>query len=202
MADTAPRLWVHQLTTVIGGLFSFELAPGEITCLSGSSGSGKTLLLRALADLDVNEGEVALDGRSRAEFAPAVWRKMVAFLPAESRWWHERVGSHFDTPPAYLEALGLEPGILEQPVERCSTGERQRLALLRMLANEPRVLLLDEPTASLDAENTARAEGVIREYRAAHNAAVLWVSHDPRQISRVADRVLRIEDGGLREVRP
>lgn len=201
MGDSVPRLQVRDLTTAVGGPFSFDLAAGETACLSGPSGSGKTLLLRALADLDVNRGEVALDGRDRAGFAPAWWRREVGYLHAESHWWHERVGDHFVGDPARLEALGLSKRILDQPVERCSTGERQRLALLRLLANGPRVLLLDEPTASLDAENIVRAERVIADYRKARNAAVLWVSHDPRQIERVADRVLRIEGGMLLEVK-
>jgi len=196
-----PRLQADDLTTVAGGPFALRLGAGETVCLSGPSGAGKTLLLRALADLDPNEGRVFLDGRAREKFRPAQWRRKVGFLPAESHWWADRMADHFSWPPAYLEQLGLDRDILDRSVERCSTGERQRLALLRLLANEPLVLLLDEPTASLDADNVARAETVIADYRQRHGTAILWVSHDSGQIDRVADRTLRIEGGTLREVR-
>ena len=71
-----------------------------------------------------------------------------------------------------------------------------------LLANQPRALLLDEPTASLDAANVGNAEALIQDYRQQQQAAVLWVSHDPAQIQRVADRVLRFEAGALQEVAP
>ena len=73
-------------------------------------------------------------------------------------------------------------------VARRSGGERQRVALLRMLANQPRVLLLDEPTANLDQDNVARVEKLVAAYMADQSAGVLWVSHDPRQTTRVARR--------------
>jgi ABC-type iron transport system FetAB ATPase subunit len=84
-------------------------------------------------------------------------------------------------------------------VARLSSGERQRLALLRLLANTPRVLLLDEPTANLDPASTLRVEAVIGEFRKTHRAAVIWVSHDPAQIARVANRHLRVSGSELRE---
>lgn len=177
---------------------ALELAAGECVCLSGPSGAGKSLLLRAIADLDPHEGEVWLDGREAREFVPNDWRRQVGLLPAESQWWHERVGAHFSAvDAAQWQALGFAPETGDWQVARCSTGERQRLALLRLLANRPRVLLLDEPTASLDPASVGRVEALVAAYRTEQQAAVLWVSHDPAQIERVATRRLHIVAGRL-----
>ncbi|HEY9199682.1 MAG TPA: ABC transporter ATP-binding protein, partial [Gammaproteobacteria bacterium] len=167
-------------------------------CLSGPSGAGKTRLLRAIADLDPHTGAVSLDGVAAARMAPPDWRRAVALLPADSRWWGECVAEHFprgsEPDPAQV---GLPQAALQWNIERLSSGERQRLALLRVLANQPRVLLLDEPTANLDAENTERIEALIAAYRSKNSAAVIWVSHDAQQIARVADRTLGMDSGRL-----
>lgn len=169
--------------------------------MSGPSGSGKSLLLRAITDLDAHQGEVMLEGQACASFAAPQWRRQVGLLPAESQWWYEQVGAHF---PAIDEvqwrALGFAPEVAQWEVARCSTGERQRLALLRLLANRPRVLLLDEPTASLDPNSVRLVEALIQQYREQQQAAVLWVSHDPSQIARVASRQYRINAGRIEEV--
>ena len=73
------------------------------------------------------------------------------------------------------------------------------MALLRLLMGQPRVLLLDEPTASLDPVNTRRVEDLLRRYREKRNVAVLWVSHDPSQVRRVSQRHLRLAAGCLHE---
>jgi ABC-type iron transport system FetAB ATPase subunit len=180
-----------------------EIAAGECVALHGPSGSGKTLLLRALADLDPHEGRVRLDGREQSELPGPQWRRRVGLLPAESAWWAERVGEHFaEGAGAMLEALGLDPRCMGWEVSRLSSGERQRLALARLLAGEPEVLLLDEPTANLDADNTARVEAVIEAYRRERGAAVLWVSHDPEQRRRIAARHFLIRDRRLAEEGP
>ena len=182
------------------GPVSFSLDAGECLCLSGPSGTGKSLLLRAIADLDPHEGSVWLDGTASDAIAPALWRCRVGLLPPDSSWWLPRAIDHFhDGQPLPLDSLGLEPGLLGEPVARLSSGERQRLALLRLLANTPRVLLLDEPTANLDPASTLRVEAVIGEFRKTHQAAVIWVSHDPAQIARVANRHLRVSGSELRE---
>ncbi len=192
------RLRVDTLTTRGLGPVSFTLAPGECAFLSGPSGAGKTLLLRAIADLDPHEGDVYLDGVPQARFAPTEWRRRVGMLPAESRWWDDLVGPHFREPDeAGLASLGFSPEVLGWSVVRLSSGEKQRLALLRLLANRPRVLLLDEPTANLDPASAARVEALLDDYRHARGASLLWVSHDPAQIERVGGQRYRFADGRL-----
>jgi len=127
------------------------------------------------------------------------WRRQVALVMAEGQWWADSVGEHFPggCTPASLDRLGLPADALGWQVARCSTGERQRLALLRTLMQQPAVLLLDEPTGNLDEDSTARVESLLGDYRREHAAALLWVSHDPRQAARVAQRRFVLEDGRL-----
>lgn len=182
------------------GPLSLAVDAGECMCLAGPSGAGKTRLLRAIADLDPHDGEVFFEGRPSQRFPAPQWRRQVALLPAESHWWGDRVGEHFppgDVPG--LQVLNFGADVLNWPVSRLSSGERQRLALLRMLALTPRVLLLDEPTANLDPANIGRVEDLLTDYRRERGAALLWVSHDPAQIARVAHQVLRLDRGQLVE---
>jgi putative ABC transport system ATP-binding protein len=197
----AGRLTIKQLVTHHVGPLDIELAAGECAALSGPSGAGKTLLLRAIADLDAHEGEVLLDGIASSSMRAHEWRCRVGLLPAESQWWGESIGEHFqEVDEVLLGELGFDHEVMAWEVARCSTGERQRLALMRLLQNQPQVLLLDEPTASLDAENVARVEALIARLRQQQGLAVLWVSHDVAQAQRVATRRLRIADGQLQEV--
>ncbi len=198
--NNPPLLKVTDLQNHGLGPWSFALAAGECISLTGPSGSGKSSLLRALADLDPATGDVVLSGESRERVSPPVWRCRVGLLPAEPRWWRDTAREHAaDWPTESLQALGCAERLLDTNIAQLSTGERQRLALLRMLARKPRVLLLDEPTASLDATNTRAVEQLVGAYRSAHDAGVIWITHDPEQAQRVGDRHFRI-DGRLREV--
>ncbi len=192
-----PLLSIKQLSTHHVGPLNLELAAGECLTLAGPSGSGKTLLLRAITDLDPHQGEVLLEDKSCHSMCAHAWRKQLGLLPAESQWWLERVGDHFnglDEP--CLAELGFDKGVMDWDVSRCSTGERQRLALLRLLENRPRVLLLDEPTASLDAKNVARVEALVERLRQEQALGVIWVSHDPEQVARVGTRHLHFDGNG------
>ncbi len=192
-------LTVEGLRAANLGPIDLTLGDREILALRGPSGAGKSLLLRAIADLDPNEGRVALDGTDRDTLPAPAWRRRVAYLPAESGWWADRVAEHFQEPDAArprVRALGLPADALDWSVARLSTGEKQRLALVRALEQDPRVLLLDEPTSALDPEAAAAVEAAIREQRD-NGRAVLLVTHDRKQAERLADRTLAIAKGRL-----
>ena len=174
------------------------IEPGECISLTGISGSGKTRLLRAIADLDPHQGEALINGQAMLAMPPPEWRSQVGLLPADSHWWSDQVGDHFATAPTQLLAdLGLESDALGWQVSRISSGERQRLALARLLDRQPAALLLDEPTANLDPENSARVEQLIQHYAETHDAAILWVSHDPLHRQRISQHRLQIINSRL-----
>lgn len=174
---------------------SFQVASGECLAIQGPSGAGKSLLLRAIADLDPAQGSVSLGRTERRGLSGPAWRKRVRYLAAEPGWWGETVGEHFSEPAAARKraaSLGLPRTIFDGPVARLSTGERQRLALLRAMEGSPSVLLLDEPTAALDASATRKAEALMRKLLKA-GRIILLVSHSPEQAKRLARRRLIIK---------
>jgi putative ABC transport system ATP-binding protein len=180
---------------------SFSVAARECIVLQGPSGAGKTLLLRAIADLDPNSGNVSLNGMDRNVMPAPAWRQQVGYLSAEPGWWTDRIGEHFgdwEGAIPLVVRLGLPAGAGEWAVSRASTGERARLALIRALVAGPQVLLLDEPTAALDAAAVAAVEALVAE-RIAGGLSVIWVTHDAAQAARVAKRKLSVEAGELRE---
>ncbi len=190
-------LELKQLQTACGPPIDLAIQAQECICLSGPSGVGKSLLLRAIADLDPYSGQIWLNETPIEAIQAPLWRRQVGLLTAESGWWQERVGEHFleDHPqlPTFLQALGLPWEALNWNVHRASSGERQRLAMARLLTNHPLVLLLDEPTANLDPASTQKVETLIKQYQAQHQAAILWVTHDQEQARRMGDKLLRIE---------
>jgi peptide/nickel transport system ATP-binding protein len=95
------------------------------------------------------------------------------------------------------EAIGLERGALARRARELSGGQQRRAAVLRAVCAEPRALLLDEPTAGLDAGTARRMVGVLRDWLVAHRAASLWITHDDELAESIADRTLRIEEGRL-----
>jgi len=183
------------------GLDPIDLAvePAECVTLAGPSGCGKSLLLRAIADLDPHEGDAAIDNLRQSQTPAHEWRSQVGLLPAESHWWGDRVRDHLPgSEPPHLQDLGFGVDSLDWSIARLSSGEKQRLALIRLLAGQPSALLLDEPTANLDQKTGQWVEALIDTYRREKGAAVIWVSHDPEQRRRVSDRAFLIEDRTLR----
>ena len=192
------RLRVDNLRYRQWGPIDLVVDAGQCAAVTGRSGSGKTLLLRAMVDLDPHSGSVSIDATESRTVAAPVWRRRLGMLPAESRWWHDSVGEHFATPPVdMLAELGFDTDVLAWRIDRLSTGERQRLALARLLTNGPDALLLDEPTASLDPASAAAAEALVASYRADHDVPVVWVSHDAEQALRVATASYELTGGKL-----
>ena len=175
---------------------------GEITAISGDSGSGKSRVLRALADLDPNTLEVSLAapaGRQRrSEIDAPIWRQQVQYLPAEPVWWTATAGEMLDQPNKTLAtSIGLDAQLLDKPIGQLSTGERQRCALLRALSVGPRVLLLDEPTAALDKTSVSQVEALLQQWVLQESRAIIWVSHDADQRQRVAQQHWQINNRSL-----
>lgn len=174
-----------------------DLAASECIAVEGPSGSGKTVLLRAIADLDPCPGDVVLHGVSRSAMSGPEWRRRVRYVAAESGWWADRVGDHFENWQDVVGrhgSLGLPADCDHWPVDRLSTGERQRLALLRALEGVPQVLLLDEPTSGLDGTAVTAVEALL-DGRRREGVALVWVTHDPDQAARVATRHLTLTAG-------
>jgi ABC-type iron transport system FetAB ATPase subunit len=178
-----------------------QLGAGECLAIVGPSGSGKSLFLRMIADLDPNQGEVFLDGVERRTLPPPAWRRKVVYSAAEPGWWHERVADHFSGEAvgfarATAPRLALDPALLDGQVIQLSTGERQRAALIRALALQSPVLLLDEATGALDEDSTVLVENVLRE-RLADGVTIAMVTHSAAQAARLGHRHLRMENRRL-----
>ncbi len=194
-------LKIEDLSRAVLKPVSLEVPDGICVAIRGASGSGKSLLLRAIADLDPCTGRVSLDGVERGSMAANEWRRRVTYVAADSGWWTDRVGDHFEYPDiaaGYLVRLGFHGDVMSWPVSRLSTGERQRLALLRAMVQGPRVLLLDEPTSALDPETTAKVESLLHE-KINGGIIVVMVTHDARQAARMSGRRFRMQDGVLSE---
>ncbi|WP_020204835.1 MULTISPECIES: ABC transporter ATP-binding protein [Cupriavidus] len=181
------------------GPFSLCVAPGTCAIVSGASGTGKSLLLRMIADLDPSQGQVSLGDMPRERFGGPAWRRQVMYVAAESGWWSDHVLEHMEDVPAataMLAPLRLPADILRAPVGQLSTGERQRLALVRALVRRPRFLLLDEPTSALDRDSTLAVEALLRT-RQQLGLGLLVVSHNPEQAARLGNRHYLLGAAGL-----
>jgi ABC-type iron transport system FetAB ATPase subunit len=175
-----------------------RIADGECLSITGASGAGKSVLLRMIADLDPHEGALRLDSIAAADMPAPAWRAQVTYVAADSGWWSPRVADHFppDTDFTRLEQVGIAAEAATWPVARLSTGERQRLALLRAIRPRTRVLLLDEPTSGLDPDNVQRVEALLRA-GLARGLSIVLVTHDAAQAARLASSHAFLADGRL-----
>ena len=194
-------LLVKELRSEFAGPFELNLGAGACAAITGPSGSGKSLFLRMIADLDPNQGKVWLHGTERGSLPAPEWRKRATYVSAESGWWADTAIEHFAVSKrsevaALAARLGLHADLLDASIVRLSTGEKQRLSLVRVLLPSPPVLLLDEPTGPLDEESVVRVEALLQE-RMATGTSILLVTHDPNQAERLGNQRYRMAAGHL-----
>lgn len=195
--DSPPLLAVENLVRPGLSPVSFALAAGACAVVMGPSGAGKSILLRAIADLDPHEGQVSLNGVACSTMSGPAWRAKVSYVAAEPGWWAETPVEHMASPQRgrdLLGLLGLTEAVFEGQIARLSTGQRQRLALIRALIQEPNVLLLDEPTGPLDADSRDRVADLLETKRAG-GMGLLITTHDRAFAERMGDQFYHMEAG-------
>lgn len=173
-----------------------DLAPGSFTALLGRSGSGKSTLLRTLSGLDPACGGAVVDVPRQT----TVVFQEPRLLPWASVWQNVALGLDGDDARARAGAALAEVGLgrhLDAWPLTLSGGEAQRVALARALVRAPRLLLLDEPFAALDALTRIRMHHLVLDLWRAHGPAVLLVTHDVDEAVGLADRVLVLEAGRI-----
>ncbi|MFN6519236.1 MAG: ATP-binding cassette domain-containing protein [Nostoc sp. CreGUA01] len=190
---------------------SFQIFPGERVAVIGASGSGKSLLLRALAGLDpVQAGQIIFQGQSISSHFMPSYRSQIIYLQQRPALWEGTVEENLQRVYQlavhrhliynrklilnYLHLLHKTPEFLQRPVIALSGGEAQIVAFLRALQLSPAILLLDEPTASLDPGTAQSLEALVAAWQYEQpQRAYLWTSHDPNQLERITNRQITLK---------
>ncbi|MBB6647960.1 ABC transporter ATP-binding protein [Halobellus ruber] len=215
MGVSAPKLAAEDLSFVVDDtaiLRDVDLAveAGETLTVIGPSGAGKSTLLRLLCRLDEpTAGTVYLDGTDYRTLDPTALRTRVGMVPQDPALRDGTVRENVTIGPR-LRGESIEPGRVEALLARVdlegyadrevtdlSGGEAQRVAIARTLFVDPEVLLLDEPTASLDPDAQADIEALLADLLAASARTAVLVTHDQAQVDRIADRVVRVVGGRI-----
>ncbi len=193
---------------------SLSVNAGESVGLIGPSGSGKSSMLRSLARLDpVLVGCIRFQGTAITGNAIPAFRRQVAYLSQRPFLIEGTVEQNVSLPFSFASAtgsfnrqtaiellgvLGRRESILDQDAMTLSGGEQQSVALVRAMLIEPAVLLLDEPTASLDTPATQRFENLANIWKLADaDRTWIWTSHDADQVARMTSRTVQMLDGKI-----
>jgi ABC-type iron transport system FetAB ATPase subunit len=206
---TPPRLEARGLAVARGGrtvarVDGLRVDRGEVVALVGPSGAGKSSVLRALVRLDEPEaGEVRVDGADAGGIDARTLRRRVGLVAQQPVMLPGSVRDNLayaleDADPAALgdalAAAGLDRAFLDRPARELSGGEAARVAVARALVRDPCALLLDEPTAALDADAAEGIAGLVGEL-AGRGLGILVVTHDRAWADRVADRTVELAAG-------
>lgn len=191
---------------------TFDVKEGEKVTLTGPSGSGKSTLLKIIGSiLTPSEGEITYQGTSINKLEPTMYRKEVSYFFQNAQLFDETVKDNLSFPyrirdekfseekaKRLLEQVKLPSTYLNKPVKHLSGGEKQRITLIRNLMFQPKMLLLDEVSSSLDTENRSIIAGMIDEMTEEKKITVLMITHDQKEITE-ADRVIRVVNGSLED---
>ncbi len=192
---------------------SFSSKPGSVLALVGRSGSGKTTLLKTINRLiELDSGTIFLNDRSVSAIAPQKLRRRIGLALQVPTMFNGSVKQNVEyglrlhgdlkgLQPRIARALqdaGLSKKFLNRNARKLSVGEQQRVALARTLVLEPEVLLLDEPSAALDAGLTRQIEQTILKLCKTRNLIVVWVTHDTALARRVGDQLGILKHGKLK----
>ncbi|KRL94291.1 ABC transporter ATP-binding protein [Levilactobacillus hammesii] len=189
---------------------NLEIAAGEWVTLTGPSGSGKSTLVRIIASLlSRTSGELRFAGKSIDDYDPIAYRRRVSYGFQQPTLFGETVRDNLEFPyqirqlpfdqqraVTALEYVGLTASDLTKAVVDLSGGQRQRVALLRNVMIYPEVLILDEVTAGLDADNKAFVWSMIRHFNVDDGITVIAITHDQSEIE-AAQRLVTVVDGRL-----
>ena len=208
----------HGLVTALDGL-NLGIDAEEFVAITGPSGCGKSTLLHLLAGLDSpDSGSVVVDGhdlgglrhldRYRREEIGLVFQlhNLLPHLTAQQNVEVAMMGTRRETRQQRARALELlaDTGLADKAGRKppeLSGGERQRVAIARALANDPRVLLADEPTGSLDTRSVDHVLALLRRLRETCDITIVLVTHD-KSVAAAADRLVRLRDGRIDEEDP
>jgi putative ABC transport system ATP-binding protein len=207
-----PLLWFDSVSVTAPGTsgdvlladVDAQVEAGSITVLVGPSGSGKSTLLRLGNRLDIpTDGRVLLDGVDIAAIDARELRRQVAMVFQRPVMFPGTVADNFrvadqevsiGTMVGVLGSVGLDETFLDRTGDDLSGGEAQRVCIARALLTHPKILLMDEPTSSLDPSSRLAIEELARGL-AGGGLAIMWVTHDHAQMARLADRVVVLREG-------
>ena len=192
---------------------SFKIQKGDFLTIKGPSGSGKSTLLKLLAAImNPSTGEIIYKGKPLSEYEITDYRKEVSYSFQNAALFGTTVADNLmfpyeirnepfdrDRAIALLDKVMLSEQYLDQKITELSGGEKQRVALIRNVLFTPEVLLLDEVTSALDAENRKVISDAILRLNRENNITVLWVTHNTDEINDAA-QTIEMKEGRLEDV--
>lgn len=218
MKNNKEILKIENLNLEIGTVkilkdISFTVQKKEIIALLGPSGSGKSSLLKSINMLNTPScGQIKYHNNDIQEIGPMALRKKIGYVLQKPTLFGNDVMENLKYPcelhqkvfdinlvEFYLKKVNLKPDILEKKPNELSGGEQQRISLVRTLLLEPEIILLDEVTSALDEDNTLLIEELIKYENENNELTVIFISHNNEQAKRLAQKVIYMEEGVIKE---